>query len=1032
MRRAVALALLLLGSGTALADPGSAAGDQPTPPPHTAPAVAVRAGTHDGYGRLVFEFPARPRFVADRHGDVLELRFETPAAIGSVKNLPRNVLAVTAGAQLVDIKLTAGAQIRTTVLGGRLVLDILDPAESSAAPPAPAASPAPAAEPARPPPAASKPAAAAADPPSAARPVPTISAPNAPARQRPAVQAASPASKQQLPTLAAPPAVPPGTQAANVAQPVAAPVPAPLAPVHTEPLALSPALRSAAEPSLRSMPDMPAPSAGNGPIELTAQRADLAADHPGAAITLPFATGTGAAAFRRGTMALVVFDERRPIDLSELKDDPTFSSALVQLLSSGTLLRLNVPADRELSLTHGKTGWTLAVVPGPLTTQPIGVTVADRQLKFAAGTVGQVVTVADPDTGRNLLVGTQREAGQAVPIVRRTPEFVVLQTWQGVAVEPQSDRPALRPITTGFLLSADAPDGLAVSPTDATTAAQADAVALTRSFDFTADTTPSLLRRMQSQVESAAAAQPLARMAPREQAAQSMISLGMGAEAEALLQLGVSEDPRAATDPTQMGLSAVAALLAGRMADANAITDSRLPPTDEVALWRAVRDAMRQEGSPGAAAVFAAETPLIMAYPEALQARLLPLATETMALGGQVADATRLLAKRPGDPTLALARGMVAQAQGNTKAALAAYDGVAASSDQLASARAALRAAQLRLSSGEIGPDKAADAEEKLLFAWRGDGWEVALRRQIADLRAQAGQWRQALSMLRESQPLFADDAPAMHDQMLDILARLLRDDGPSRMAPLDLVALVEENADLLPDGAAGETMAATFADRLVGLDLPQRAEPVLEKLTQSATGAAKGLFGLQLATLKLNQADPTGAMAALANSASDSQSAAVAEQRSLLQARALAATGETAKAVDVLHAVGTPAADEARASVLEAAHDWPGATAALVDYVARVVPTDGPLDDPQAHVLLRLASAAAQAGNETVLAQLRHDAGPRIAAMPNEQKLAETFRFLTERPIGAATDLPRAAAETQTISALPAAISQLNHTASK
>jgi hypothetical protein len=286
--------------------------------------------------------------------------------------------------------------------------------------------------------------------------------------------------------------------------------------------------------------------------------------------------------------------------------------------------------------------------------------------------------------------------------------------------------------------------------------------------------------------------------------------------------------------------------------------------------------------------------------------------------------------------------------------------------------------------------------------------------------------------MLRESEPLFADDAPAIHDQMLDILARLLRDGGPSRMAPLDLVALVEENADLLPDGPAGETMAATFADRLVGLDLPQRAVPVLEKLTQTATGAVKGIFGLQLATLLLNQADPAGALAALANTVSDTQSAPVAEQRSLLQARALAGTGETAKAVDLLHNLATPAADEARAAVLEAAHDWPGATAALVDYVARAVPPDGPLDDPQAHILLRLASAAAQAGNEAVLAQLRHDAGPRIAAMADEQKLAETFRFLTERPIATATDLPRAASETQTIPALPAAISQLDHTASK
>jgi hypothetical protein len=781
------------------------------------------------------------------------------------------------------------------------------------------------------------------------------------------------------------------------------------------------------------MADMPAPTTGAAPMELIANRVALPDGQDGAAVSLPFAASTGAAAFRRGTQAMIVFDEKRPIDLGELRDDPVFYGALVQLLPTATLLRLPLPPERELSLARSESGWVVAVVPGPVPLKPIQITVADRTVKFAAGSSGQVVTVADPNTGRNLLVGTQRASGQGTAVIRRTPEFVVLPTWQGVVVEPQSDRPELRPVPTGFTLTAEAPNGLAVSTTDANTAAQANAAALTRSFDFPNDSARSLIRRMQSQVGAAAMAQPLARLAPREGAAQSMIALGMGAEAQALLQLAVAEDPRAAMDPLQIGLSAVAALLADRMEDATPITDNRLPLTDELALWRAVRDAKRQEGSPAAAAVFAAEMPLLLAYPATLRDRLLPLAAETMTLGGQAAAAARLLAQQPDNPDLAMARAMLAQVQGKTEPALAAYDALAVGRDQLQSARASLRAIQLRLSSGAIGPDKAADAAERLLYAWRGDGWEVALRRQIAQWRSQAGQWRQALSMLRESEPLFPDDAQAIHAQLLDTFSHVLTGDVAKQMQPLDLVAFAEENADLLPAGPAGEAMAATLADRLQALDLPQQADPVLERLAQTASaGASRAAFGLQLAALRLKLGNPAGALAALNASSVDGQSASLAEQRIVLQARAVAAGGNTPAAIALLRQLGTAAGDEARAGILEAAKDWPGATSALNDYVARVVPADGPLTSQQAHILLRLASAAAQAGDEAVLARLRRDDEARIAALTDEPKLDEMFRFLTEMPITTSSDLPRAARETATVRDLPDAIAKLDHTATK
>ena len=109
---------------------------------------------------------------------------------------------------------------------------------------------------------------------------------------------------------------------------------------------------------------------------------------------------------------------------------------------------------------------------------------------------------------------------------------------------------------------------------------------------------------MQEQVLAAAVAPAMARAAPRRDAAEAMVALGMGAEAQSLIQLAVTDDPRAAT-PDLAGLGAIAALIAGRAAESAPLDDPALTGTDEIALWRAVRAARLHEGAPEAAAVFA-------------------------------------------------------------------------------------------------------------------------------------------------------------------------------------------------------------------------------------------------------------------------------------------------------------------------------------------------------------------------------------------------------------------------------------------
>ena len=566
----------------------------------------------------------------------------------------------------------------------------------------------------------------------------------------------------------------------------------------------------------------------------------------GMVLALPFPTSVGVAAFRRGDTALVVFDERRPIDLAAVQDDPVFGTATVELLAEATVLRLRL-ADRELAIGETQHTWHVGVVASAAPARPIPMQVADGRVRLPADAVGAVVAIPDPGSGATLLVGTQRTTGQGFSTLRQTPEFSILPTWQGIAVEPLADSLVLRAGNDGFLLTGGN-HGLAISLSSTAMQAQTDASAMTRRFDLRNQPLETLQRRLRSQVLAAAMAPPRARGAPRQRAAETMIAMGLGAEAQAMLQLAATDDPAAGATAAGTGLGAIAALLAGRIEDADGIEDPRLTGSDEVTLWRAVRTAEKAHGSPLAATAFAVTTPLIAIYPAALRKRLLPLAFETMIEGGQTAAAARLLAHEPdNDPTLALARGMLRAASGDTDGALTIYDKLANDPDRLLHAKAAVRAVELRLSAGRLDAAQAADALDRLLYSWRGGRRELELRERIAGLREQSGDWTAALAMLHETEAVFPDDTEAVHARLKAAFTRLLQNKALDRLAPLELVSMVEENSGLLPSGPAGEALEERLADRLLALDLPQRAGPVLEKLMLAAPswpggpGSARG-----------------------------------------------------------------------------------------------------------------------------------------------------------------------------------------------
>jgi hypothetical protein len=546
---------------------------------------------------------------------------------------------------------------------------------------------------------------------------------------------------------------------------------------------------------------------------------------------------------------------------------------------------------------------------------------------------------------------------------------------------------------------------------------------LTRRFHFPPASTETLAQRIPSLVREAALAPPLARGPKRRAAAEAMIAVGMAAEADALLGVAATQDPHEAANPDFKGLRAIAAMLAGRPDTAGGIDDVRLAGTDDIAFWRAVLIALRQEGSPQAAALFAGSAPLAFAYPAAMRDKVLPLALETMILGGEVAPAARLMPQTETDPNLEMARALLAQAQGNVDGALARLDALAVGRDRLLHARAGARAVELRLASNRIDAAQAAEALDKLLYAWRGDQRDLTLRERVAELRRKSGAWPAALGLLREAKVDFPAYGSEIQSRLQDTFAAMVHDDAADAMKPLDFITLVEDNADLMPTTPGSEVLEERLADRLLALDLPKRADHVLSKLMQGAPSEpARARFGVRLAGLRLREGDAAAALTALSASTSADLPADLKQKRALVAAAALAAQGETKSALETLAPLNSPAVTEARAGILEKAQDWPAAEQALTELVTQTVPASGELDDLQRRTLLRLATATARAGNDAGLAALRVREEERIGVGP----LADMFRLLTADPVRGVADLKRAQREIGLVRGLPAGFKAL------
>ncbi|GAC1343976.1 MAG: hypothetical protein NVSMB18_20750 [Acetobacteraceae bacterium] len=772
----------------------------------------------------------------------------------------------------------------------------------------------------------------------------------------------------------------------------------PAAPDRARPdLATNDATTSLAVPA-PSAPSITPPAVVDRPLDRSPERrapspAQANAEAPAATeaeLHMPAGPEVGVAAFRRGDIGVIVFDERIPLAPEQRAALDGFDADLVPQAGRATILIMSAPPGQALVVAREPDGWR--ITRGPLEAPIIGEAPVASGLGLTMDRPGRSLVIQDPLTDGVLLVGTSKQTSGIGPMIaaaRAAPGYTLLPTWLGVACEPSSDVVELHVVARGFTL---------VTP-DLNAPARAVAAAPQTRFGLSSDPAPVLVQRLRAQIASAAAQPPRARGPDRLAAARTMLSLGLGLEAHALLTLAIEDDPATAKDPIALGLAGVAGVLAGRFNDAAGLDDPRLNGTEEIALWRSLRDAGQGKPAPALASYMDAAR----AYPAALQRQVLqPVVEAAIDAGKPVAFETL----SPDSPVLAFARALYKQRAGDITGALASLDALARGENRLDAVRAAIRAAEIRLAGGQIAPAAAADILERQTVAWRGDGRELTARLRVAELRTLGGAWQKALEWLRDTDRLFPAAKSDTALRKAEVFKALLA--APAdRVQPMELVTIAGDFADCIPDGEPGSALAGLLADKLLALDLPDRAGPVLQKLMEKAgPGQVRSQFGSRLAQLLLETGEPAKAEATLRASDAPDLAPDSRDGRAILLARARADQGDVQAAVRLLATLPSPAAGELRASLLAKAQDWRGSLEALRAVAAQTIPSTGELSSVQQDLMLRQATAAVQAGNPAVLNELR-----AIEARMTPPR-ADLFRVLTAPSLRSTEDLPRSARE--------------------
>lgn len=721
---------------------------------------------------------------------------------------------------------------------------------------------------------------------------------------------------------------------------------------------------------------------------------------------------TSAAVFARGGYLWVVFAGSRPLDHSALDWRP--ETPLGERLGSmqrlkaeeHTVLRYRLAEGQRIAVSREDGVWQVELRDSPTfprnAIEPQRRTSGDGKpaLFLSAERVGPKLRIADPEAGDTIEIMPLGDPGRAMASDRQFAEFELPATAQGIVLAPNAGDVALRRYANGVGVESDA--GLALSTEFLSGPGAEGPESL---LDFAAwrrggpenfvETEQALLVRLSMA--------PLAeRRAARWDLARFYLSHGFAAAARGLLDLMLETDTTLAQTPEWQAVSGVTLLELGRPEEAlKALLSESLDPSTEIWLWRALaaEAAGRRED---ALAYFDRGKGVLSRREEGFRARLrLAVARAALARGtldiaeNQITALQEMQLAKPLAAEADLLYGRLAAARGDMATAAARFEDAATARDRRVSTAARLALTRLLLAEGNIDRKEAIARLERLRFAWRGDELELELLNFLGGLHVEAEQYRKGLETLRIAAAAFSEtsQANAIARRMSEVFQRLFLEGAADALSPVEALALFYDFRELTPLGAEGDRMIRHLVDRLVAVELLDRAADLLRHQVEfRLEGLPRALVATRLAKIYLLDDRPQEALEVMQASRDRSAPVEILRERSLVEARALAELGRAEEALALLEDDDSPAARQLEADIYWRRQDWPALAALAAEIMSGRWQSREPLGSAERMFLMRRALALSFLDRGNALRRLRE----RYRPLMKDGELEAMFNLLT------------------------------------
>ena len=969
--------------------------------------IGIRTGEHKGYSRIVFDWLSKVPYQVRRTDTATAITFQRPGRVNLAPinaRPPVNLRTIESnleeGKLTVTLTMPEGARVRHFYSGPKLVVDIMTPASALA---------------------------------SASASAPTETEISQPAKAIPTAPPAKTEAPARLEKVAGGGPAPLLPESAPVPQPArgeaakAAGGPIALTPPKGEPgkqgqtvprqaggvtaAVEQPAGGQAPGSNMVSLgPSMP--NLGPEPLEKALEAAVPAglALPPGldSVVTLRFDWNepVAAAVFRRAGYLWAVFDKAKEMDLDSLR---TAGGNVIRTIERvpakrATALRLTTVSGINPSIRRDGLSWILEFRKQPLApvttieanpepNSPVG-----ARLFFSVPEPGNVIAIRDPEVGDNLVVVPVIPLGHGVTWNYRYPQARILLSGQGVVIQPRIDDLRIKPLRQGVEITSGG--GLKISPVTEQLLAKiklGPTKPLSRVFDLDQWRRGGLAAFNANKYEfqnAIAVAKGKDREKARLDLAHLYFANNMAAEALGVLQLVGEDRPEIVNEPDFKALRGASNVLMGRLDEAKEdLYQPVLDNIDEAIFWRAILRA-KDNDLAGAAPDLKRTSGITFPYPNNLKIPLAAIAADAAVETGDIRQATRFLdvlnviGPSPAQKSeLNYITGRLRELAGDFDEAIGLWEEVQRGTHRPSRAKAARARAELLFKLNRITAAEAIEELEKLRFSWRGDIFEFGLLRRLGELYVTDGKYREGLRTLKQAAIHFRDNEKAIEvtQDMVDIFSRLYLDDEADQMPPVAAIALYDDFKELTPAGPKGDEMIRKLADRLVAVDLLDRAAQLLDNQVKfRLKGTERARVGARLALVYILDRKFDKAIETLETSNGKGLPEALASQRRHLMARALVDMNRGKEVLPLLEADASADADLLRAEIYWQRRDW----TEVSRYLTRLIRGEGQtppqtLDDRQARHVLDLAVALTLSGNELALARLREGYGSAMAKGP-------------------------------------------------